>query len=173
MLISNLVMNKQEINMALTTKTDHKTESDFEASIHGVLLNTFPWLNADSISHQKQFSMKFGHAIVTVKGKEITSKGARLDVLINYEGKPLAIFELKREGVSLNEDDIKQGLSYARMIEVMPPLVIVTNGDDTRIFKSYNGEEFTNSTMQEKHFSAIINSVGKLAADDIKEVLST
>lgn len=152
---------------------DKKTESDLEARIHAVLLKVFPWLNEASITHQNQFSMKFGHAKVTVDGKDIKSKSGRLDILINYEGKPLVVLELKREGLSLTEDDYKQGLSYARMIEAMPPLVVVTNGVNTKVFRSYDGIELSDDVLEESYFLEVISTVGVVATKDLKDAINT
>ena len=50
--------------------------------------------------------------------------------MLEMDGKPIAIFELKRPGIAISDDDREQGISYARLITPMPPLVIISNGVD-------------------------------------------
>jgi type I site-specific restriction endonuclease len=45
--------------------------------------------------------------------------------------KPLAVLEVKRPGLELTDSDGAQGLSYARQMEPMPPLLVITNGATT------------------------------------------
>ena len=61
----------------------------------------FPFLNKEDIVLQKTFSIKLGH-----KKYEIDNmiKG-RADIMIQHNGKPLAIFELKAPEIELTTDD--------------------------------------------------------------------
>jgi type I site-specific restriction endonuclease len=74
-----------------------------------------------------------------VGGEPVSRIESRSDVLVSHNGKPLAVLELKRPGQALTESDEKQGLSYAALLHPPPPLVVVTNGSDTRILDSYSG----------------------------------
>ncbi|WP_456763170.1 hypothetical protein [Bradyrhizobium sp. USDA 4011] len=56
-------------------------------------------------------------------------------MLVRWNETPLAVLELKRKGSALTEADVEQGLSYASVIRPRFPLVVVTNGDETRILE--------------------------------------
>ena len=61
---------------------------------------------------------------------------AALDILLELDGRPLAILELKKPGEALDTSVSRQGLSYARLISdyQMPPLVITSNGNGLGLF---------------------------------------
>ncbi|WP_156929067.1 hypothetical protein [Bradyrhizobium sp. th.b2] len=103
--------------------TTAPTEADLEAKIHAAVLAAFPWLPPGSLRHQTKFEFKFGHRIVQIDGKEVSKVQGRSDVLVFHNDTPLAVLELKREGLPLTQEDREQGLSYARMLHPRPPLV--------------------------------------------------
>ena len=72
------------------------TEVQFEAQLRAATLAAFPWLPANGLIHQKSFTFRFGKATVTVNGDAKSYALARADVLVIFQGEPLAIFELKR-----------------------------------------------------------------------------
>lgn len=140
----------------MTTKRSAgiKTEPEFEADIRAAVRRVLPWLSEEEIRHQTTFKFKFGHADVTIDGRDRSKVSARSDVMILIAEEPVAVLELKRPGIGISEDDVEQGLSYARMSHPRPPLVIVTDGTDTRIIESHSGKawviDFTRSLIREK-----------------------
>lgn len=112
-------------------------EATFEARVHKAIESIFPNFSRLEITHQVIFTVKLGHENVEVKP---TIKKPRLDILIKYKGRNLAVLELKKPTISLTDDDRKQGLSYARLLEQMPPLVIVSNGNETLFYETISGE---------------------------------
>jgi DNA polymerase III delta prime subunit len=65
----------------------------------------------------------------------------RSDILVrNSEGKNLLIIEVKGPNEKIDDDARDQGISYARLLDDIPPFVIVTNGHETRIFDSITRE---------------------------------
>ncbi|MEI6579854.1 MAG: hypothetical protein WCN92_10395, partial [Eubacteriales bacterium] len=91
-------------------------EATFEANISSILQKNFPFLNKDDIAHQQTFTVKMGQQEITNKSKQ--AKG-RLDVLIKYKDKPLAVLELKSPKTKLLKNDIDQAVSYARLLDPM------------------------------------------------------
>jgi hypothetical protein len=153
------------------TKTP--TEADLEAEIHGVIRKAFPWLPAEAIRHQTKFSFTFGHATIEVDGvKDLQAEG-RTDILVRWNEIPLAILELKRKGVVLTSSDVDQGLSYASVIRPRFPLVVVSNGDETRIFESYSGNLWQPATSSEAEFSELVAATAQAATTDVKNAVST
>ncbi|MCI0623537.1 MAG: type I restriction enzyme HsdR N-terminal domain-containing protein [Acidobacteria bacterium] len=150
-----------------------KTEADLEARMHAVLKLAFPWLPPGAFEHQRHFSVKLNRATVSVDGRSTDRITGRADILISQNGKPLALLELKREGMSLTDDDVNQGLSYARLTVPMAPFVIVSNGVDTRIHVTYSGEQWTPTEHTEQELQQRLVNVGKLAAVDLKDAVNT
>src|SRR5262245_53251852 len=130
--------------------TIEPTEADLEAAIRHTIARVFPELASDEIRHQTKFSFTFGRATIDVDSANAYAKQARADIILYRGTAPLAVLELKREGSPLTTEDDEQGLSYARVINPMAPLVIVTNGEEVHILDSYTGK-----TLDEVSISAV------------------
>jgi type I site-specific restriction endonuclease len=117
--------------MATKILTKDTTEAELEAKVRAAVCKALPWVPESALTHQVRFSFAIGRAKIDVDGSTTTEE--RTDILVQLHGKPLAVFELKRPGLELTADDEAQGLSYAKVMDPPYPLVIITNGDDTRI----------------------------------------
>lgn len=150
-----------------------QTEYDLETAVSAAIERAFPRLNAAGIQHQIEFTIRLGHATITANGRESWIKRGRADILLVLDDKPLAILELKRPDISVTDDDGKQGLSYARLLPVMAPLVVATNGNQLQIIETFSGQPFRAESPDEKAFEALIKSAGKVAAGDRDDAIST
>jgi Type I restriction enzyme R protein N terminus (HSDR_N) len=121
--------------------------------------------------HQVRFSFTIGRATVEIDGTATTAEG-RTDILVHAYGKPLAVFELKRQGLELTPDDEAQGLSYAKVMTPPFPLVVVTNGGETRILAAHSGEAWQPATPSEEEFSKLVAAAGRAAMGDLKQAVS-
>jgi hypothetical protein len=148
--------------------TDKATESDLEARIQETISRVFPWLEPKSVSHQTKFSFTFGRTQLDVDGGKVSRHEARTDILLNHQGQPFAVLELKRPGHALSQGDTEQGLSYARMIHPRPPLVIVTNGTETKSFETHSGQPWAPNEPSEKAVQNLIASAAKVAVADMR-----
>jgi hypothetical protein len=148
-------------------------EAALEVRLASAVRATFHWLPPDSLSHQTKFQFKFGHSIVKVDGAAASKVQGRLDILVSYKGEPLAVMELKRETLSLTSDDEDQGLSYARMLHPRPPLVVVTNGKETKTLETHTGAEWKPDTPSEAAVQKLIQAAGTLAAGTLKRAIET
>ncbi|MUZ75293.1 hypothetical protein GOZ90_21630 [Agrobacterium vitis] len=158
----------------MSDDSDQKqTEYDLETAISSAIGKAFPRLNAAGIQHQIEFTIRLGHATITAKGRESWIKRGRADILLVLDGEPLAILELKRPDVPVTDDDGKQGLSYARLLPVMAPFVVATNGDQLQIIETFSGQPFKAENPDEKAFEALMKSAGKVAAGDRDDAIST
>ena len=153
--------------------TKGPTEYDLETAISAAIAVAFPRLSSTNIKHQLEFTIRLGHAKITAKGRESWIKRGRADVLLTLDDKPLAIVELKRRGIPLTATDGEQGLSYARLLPVMAPFVVVTNGNDTRIFQTFSGEPYTAESPDAKIFEGLMVSAAKLATGDRDNAIAT
>jgi hypothetical protein len=159
--------------MSITQLTKSPTEADLEARIEASVRAAFSWLPPDGLKHQLKFEFKFGHSVVAVDGAEVSAAQARLDILVSYKGIPLAVMELKREGLPLTADDEEQGLSYARMLHPRPPLVVVTNGTDTKTLETHSGAQWKADNPTEAAVNKLIANAGTIAAGDLKRAVES
>ena len=117
-----------------------------EEEIKGKLL--LPYLNdlgfdRSEISLETSFSIKLGKYQRPIHG--------RSDILCKRNGKNLFIIELKNDSVSIEQEDIEQGISYARLLtDNIAPFTIITNGNTTKIFDSISREELTGSQISKQ-----------------------
>lgn len=117
-----------------------------EEEIRGNLL--LPFLsdlgfNVSEISLEKSFTIRLGKSQHTIKG--------RSDILCKGNGRNLFIIELKNDSISITQNDIDQGISYARsLLDDIAPFTIITNGHTTRIFDSVSRIELTGQKISEQ-----------------------
>lgn len=121
-----------------------------EEEIRGkVLLPYLQELGFDlsEISLEKSFTIRLGKTQHTIKH---TING-RSDILCKRNGKNLFIIEVKNDSVSITENDIAQGISYARaLIDDIAPFTIITNLKITKIFDSVSRIELTGKKISEE-----------------------
>lgn len=116
-----------------------------EEEIRGKIL--LPYLkdlgfNISEISLETSFSIRLGKTKHIING--------RSDILCKRNGKNLFIIELKNNSISITQDDIDQGISYARLLEDIAPFTIITNGKTTKIFDSISKKELTGTKVSEQ-----------------------
>ncbi len=159
--------------MSIKQQTFWPTEADFEADLQAALHRAFPWLPPGSIKHQTKFSFTWGRATIEVDGREQNKATARADILLYSGERPLAVLELKRPGHELDDSDIAQGLSYARMLHPRPPLVVVTNGKDLSLLETHTGNEWKPSNPGEEAFSSLLQKAAHVATGDLRLAVDT
>ena len=124
--------------------------SDFnEAEVDANVVR--PYLSAlgvtiDQIRAQRTFSIQVGSRNVRIGGRERVS--GRLDYLVERtDGTPLFVVEIKSPGHALTDSDRDQGISYARLTHPITPVVLLTNGAESRLFDAITREELTGTTI--------------------------
>ncbi|WP_426330129.1 type I restriction endonuclease [Pedobacter sp. R-06] len=149
-------------------------ESEFETQVSEVLKNVFPTLLPTELSQQRSFKIKFGHHNVLIDGKEPTNYAKRsiYDILIQYKGKPFAMLELKKPGIGITEDEIDQGISYARLTEEITPITIISNGSDTRILNTYTKEMIDLTTFDAHSIDKIFRAGLRLASNAVEDSIN-
>lgn len=91
---------------------------------------------------ETSFSIRLGKTNHTIKG--------RSDILCKKNGKNLFIIELKNDSIAIKDNDIEQGISYARALNEIAPFTIITNGKITRIFDTISKKELTGKNISEE-----------------------
>lgn len=116
-----------------------------EEEIRGKLL--LPFLN-DLGFDPSEISLERGFTIRLGKSKHITGKS---DILCKRNGKNMFIIELKNDSISISQNDIDQGISYATaLVDNIAPFTIITNGKTTRVFDSISRIELTGKKISEQ-----------------------
>ena len=59
-----------------------------------------------------------------------------------------------------------KGISYARLLEPMPPFTVLSNGEDVRIFQTYDRQEFVAKTAADADFEKLLQFGLRSAAQD-------
>lgn len=117
-----------------------------EEEIRGKLLMPFLkdlGFDLSEISLEKSFSIRLGKSKHIIKG--------RSDILCKRNGKNLFIIELKNDSISIDQEDIDQGISYARLLsDNIAPFTIITNGKYTRVFDSISRKELTGTQISKQ-----------------------
>jgi hypothetical protein len=128
----------------MTTDQSVQNEAELQANLKARIRAALPLLPA-RIQLERHLRLRLGHHDVIVNG--VTSGRqeirGRYDVLVLLDDAPLLLAELKDPGVPLTEDSTIQGLSYARAHNPIVPLVMLTNGRETLIKRSYLSSAMT------------------------------
>ncbi|MBY9002199.1 MAG: type I restriction enzyme HsdR N-terminal domain-containing protein, partial [Candidatus Heimdallarchaeota archaeon] len=107
---------------------------------------------------ETSFSIQLGRGVYNFKKAQKKFIGGRLDILCKADNKNLFIIELKAENVEIDKDkDRKQGLSYARLLDPMPPYVIVTNGKTAYLYETTTGKEVDNDFIKSNGFKPALD----------------
>lgn len=141
-------------------------EADFQAAIIARLRQALPLLPAN-IRAERYLNLKLGHHHIAVDGSGKTRdffKG-RSDVVMLLDDTPLLLAELKAPSVAITDEDVDQGLSYARIHQPMVPLVLVTNGDQasTRLVLTYDGTTVSSDKADAAGLEKILLAASNLA----------
>ncbi|MDB5141093.1 MAG: hypothetical protein JWR12_3009 [Mucilaginibacter sp.] len=148
-------------------------EATLEARLHTVLEKLFPTFREMKVVHQESFSIRFGHHAVKVDLKDPTNYPNRaiFDMLLTSGDLNIMLVELKREGHQITTDDIEQGLSYGRLINPMPPLVLISNGTDNRLFDTYTKEKIDLAVIDLNYIQQRINNNFQMSTRDFRKVV--
>lgn len=149
-------------------------EATLQARLDRVLATVFPTFKEVKVEHQKSFSIKFGHHNVDVDLKEPSNYPSRaiFDILLTIEGKNIILLELKREELTLMEEDVLQGISYARLVHPMPPLTLISNGLDNQFYNTYTKEKIETTSVDFDFIDRLTNNSFSLATNDFKDAVN-
>lgn len=103
-----------------------------------------PWLSQLGVSTtdlrlETSFSVRVGRQNCSVNSVE-SSVRARLDILVQRQGRNLAIIEVKRAEAKLTAADRDQAISYARLVQPIAPIAVITNGTEFEIYDALTQE---------------------------------
>lgn len=146
-------------------------EADFQASIVARIQEALPLLKGQ-IRVERYLHLKLGHHEIKINGAstEKQSVKGRSDVVVFLDDVPLILAELKAPGVKITDDDIGQGLSYARLHQPMVPLVLITNGasSSTHFIRTYDGSSVSTDQADAVALRNALASASELAAESVR-----
>ena len=151
----------------MTTSPQAKTEAALESRITRALATALPHLADDEIEQQRYFTVRVGRNKHVFDSAAQWSTSGRADIILRYDQRPLAVLEIKRETVSITREDYEQAQSYANQLTPRPPLVIVTNGDETQCFDANTGAEWDPGSDAEFRVKGLLANAAKVAKEDM------
>lgn len=150
-----------------------KNEAELTAKISEVLTKVFPTFEDVKLTHQKSFSIKFGHHNVQIDYEDPSNYASRAiyDILLKVGDVNCILLELKREGLKLTDEDIEQGLSYARLVHPMPPVTLISNGKENLFYNTFTKEKIDVKTIDFNQITELIKNSFELATNDLKDAV--
>lgn len=128
----------------------------------------FPNIPREQLIEQRRFTVRLGHETHHFDSSAQWQKSGRADVIIWHGERPLAVVELKREDLALTLADYQQAQSYANQLTPRPPLVVVTNGRETRVYDANTGQLWSGNEDAAKKVQRLLVNAAKLAAADMR-----
>ena len=145
-----------------------RPEAELESRLVAALSTAFPNIPREQLVEQRRFTVRLGHEIHEFDSAAQWEKSGRADVILFHDGRPLAVVELKREDLALTHADYEQAQSYANQLTPRPPLVVVTNGRDTRIYDANTGQLWSGEQDAANAVARLLANAAKLAAADMR-----
>lgn len=98
--------------------------------------------DVSELSFENRFTVQVGRSKVCP-----TEISGYLDILVKRGAENLFVVEAKRQGEKLTSDDRDQGISYASLVRPIAPYVLLTNGDDFRLYDTLSKEEVSEDSI--------------------------
>ena len=142
-------------------------EAELELKVAELLRGIFPTFQNVSITCQHSFQIKFGNHNVLIDGKMPGSRSKQgiYDLLVAIDKKQLILFELKRPDHVISEEDVRQGISYARLVDPICPLTVISNGNDTRVYETLTKNQLKDGDLQNDIITRISQAMATAATD--------
>ena len=131
-----------------------------------------PFLNSigfkeANLSYEDSFTIKLGKN--TVKKKDYIS--GRLDILVKIDNIPFLLWEMKKEGLQITDEEVGQAISYARLTEPITPYTIVSNGTNTQIYNTFNKKLINQDVLNKKYNTPNFNETINYRMDALSEII--
>jgi hypothetical protein len=159
---------KKRKQQKIKSSTDVRPEADLESRVAAALKTAFPNIPPNLVTEQRRFTVRLGHETHEFDSAAQWEKSGRADILIFHDRRPLAVLEIKREDLALTQADYEQAQSYANQLTPRPPLVVVTNGSDTRIYDANTGQPWSGEEDGAAAVSRLLVNAAKVAVMDMR-----
>ncbi len=147
-------------------------EAELQAQFKSVLDRVLPLLSG-KIKLERYIHLRLGHSVVELDGtsKALQSIRGRYDLVVFVDEVPLILAELKAPDASLVDDDVAQALSYARLHIPMVPLVLVTDGENTQLIRTYDAAPLEVSDIETRRLKEVIQAASMIASSDRQDAI--
>lgn len=159
---------KQDQQAQPTSSPPVRPEAELESRLAAALSAAFPNIPRAQLSEQRRFTVRLGHETHDFDSAAQWEKSGRADMIIWHGERPLAVVELKREDLPLTLADYEQAQSYANQLTPRPPLVVVTNGRETRVYDANTGQLWSGNEDAAKEVKRLLVNAATLAAADMR-----
>jgi hypothetical protein len=150
----------------MTITTTQPPEAQLEARIHATLARVFTGIT--ELRHQLRFKLRVGRTVLEAGTADYVE--GRADIIVYRGDVAVAVLELKRQGLTLTADDEAQGRSYALLAQA--PIVVITNGTDTRIYQTHDMEPLTGTTVDEAELERRFKAAATAAQSGVSSAIS-
>ncbi|QNP48626.1 type I restriction enzyme HsdR N-terminal domain-containing protein [Diaphorobacter aerolatus] len=150
----------------MTITTTQPPEAELEARIDATLERVFAGVT--QLRHQSRFKLRVGRTVLEAGVADYVE--GRADIIVYKGDVAVAVLELKREGLALTADDEAQGRSYALLAQA--PIVVITNGADTRIYQTHDMELLSGATVDEVELARRIEAAATAAQSGVTSAVS-
>ena len=105
----------------------------------------------DELHFESSFHLNLGRYTYRVDTEEQCRKSEpRLDILVTRNNDNLFVVEVKSELIKINQEEIEQATSYARLVHPVAPFAVVTNGREFHIYDSLTRKEIERDEFEIK-----------------------
>ena len=131
-----------------------------------------PFLNSigfteNNLSYEDSFTIKLGKNIINKKDYI----SGRLDILVKVDNTPFLLWEMKKEGLEITDEEVGQAISYARLTEPITPFTIVSNGIDTKIFNTINKKILKQEDLNHGYKTLDFNEAIRLRMEALSDII--
>ncbi|OGF65672.1 MAG: hypothetical protein A2Y62_12350 [Candidatus Fischerbacteria bacterium RBG_13_37_8] len=116
----------------------------------------------NEMEFEKTFTIRLGKLSAKICAEEQIKIHRRLDILVKRNGENLFVIEVKTDGKKLNDNDKEQAIIYARLVNPIASIAMVTNGKESKIYRTGDKTEL------EQNKEAILGY--KINTDDIQRI---
>lgn len=142
-------------------------EAQLEAYVLAVLREQLPHEKPESFRIERRFKFQIGHNEFDEDGTLFWEAEGRADLIIFHNDRPLAVIELKRADKTISEATVKQARSYAAVLNPRPPLVIASNGRETWVRRTDDGQPLSEDLEGAGFVERLFENVARVAAADM------
>lgn len=121
----------------------------------------------NNLSYEDSFTIKLGKNIINKKDYI----SGRLDILVKVDNTPFLLWEMKKEGLEITDEEIGQAISYARLTEPITPFTIVSNGIDTKILNTINKKIVKQEDLNHGYKALDFNESIKLRMEALSDII--
>ena len=127
--------------------------------------------NFDELDFETSLSIRLGTKTYNIDEREVAR--GRIDILAKKDNCNLFVLEVKKDLNDIDNNDIEQAISYARLVHPIAPFAIISNGKSTVVYNAITKNELKNKNEIDKNciFENNIDNDIKLKYEALKNFI--